>query len=131
MDNTDSSNIKQRRSKLRRRRFLIFLIAIASVALGFFATKLFFSTNFANHPIVGQWISVEDEVWTYQFNNDGTGSFGLVIGTPSEFQYSIINKGTLRIEFKNSAKYDYPFTLSGNQLTITELHGGKTVYRKN
>ena len=77
--------------------------------------------------IIGKWVSVENSIWSYQFNEDGTG---LDNGTrPITWQAYTTDDGAnaVRYSLLDSTYFDY--TVEGDSLVVF-LSDSSRVYTK-
>ena len=77
--------------------------------------------------LVGSWSYEEDENFVYTFNADGTGAY-TVYGQATAFTYTD-NGSTVEIIF-DDAPGTFPYTVSGNTLTIKDSTGENVKYIK-
>lgn len=123
MENTDTRIAKRRAERLRRkkqkkrRNILIAsfaVIAIVIIAVSLFAWNL--SVGEKDNALIGTW--VYDEHTNYEFNSDNTGCMSI---ENNKFDYTyVIDKNTLKIDFKSESIHDaaYTFEIKDEQLTL-------------
>ncbi|MCL2842882.1 MAG: DUF5640 domain-containing protein [Oscillospiraceae bacterium] len=85
----------------------------------------------SDHPLVGTWSWVEDGLWQWQFQADGTGTRG-VTGEETRFVWSIEDGGHLRLNVQGGSRESWSYLISGYSLTLDnrQLAGETYTYRR-
>lgn len=106
---TDKKSKKKADKKPRRHAPLGIIIPVAAiigVIVGVVYAIMFFSMT--KSRLVGTWVK-ENDIWTYIFKDDGSGTYGIGFGTPISFHY--VDKGdSVEITYDkkgNQKTYEY------------------------
>ena len=95
------------------------------VALGVLFVALFlivFMGEDISDELIGSWMWLDEPVFVYTFNADGTGSRGTVDVLYEEFEWHI-RRGTLHLQFQEIAMFGYDSeswnaTINNNRLRL-------------
>ena len=122
---------KEEPVKRRRRKAPLGIIlpvaAIAGIIIGVaFAIVAFYSKS----ELIGTWVR-ENDVWTYEFKEDGTGTYGLGFGTPQSFHYK--DEGdSIEITYdkRKVSTVNFEYHFEDGKLIIKDQLGQDQVYER-
>lgn len=85
----------------------------------------------SDHPLVGTWNWVEDTLWQWRFQADGTGFRGGA-GEETRFSWHIEDGGHLRLNIQGGRRESWSYLISGYTLTLDnrQLAGETYTYRR-
>ena len=112
------------------------------IAIGAVLTVLVFAVSCAKNgnggnnggdtksdSIVGTW-EYESGGYTYNFKEDGTGTYDLGNGTVMEFTYTA-EAGKLSITYTgNTSPMELDYVLDGDTLNVKDSFGSDTIYKR-
>lgn len=122
-----TSNEAKPKSDFRRRvKIFVPIAAIVGIVIGVTVAILIFAKK--SSRLVGTWVR-KDDVWTYEFKEDGSGSYGLGFGTPISFSYED-QQDSIVITYKEDNKVTYKYHFEGDNLVIQDQLDQTEVYER-
>ncbi len=126
---TDKKSDKKSAGRRRRKTpvgFIITIAAIVGVIAGVVSAILIFTKK---SPLVGTWVR-QNDIWTYEFKEDGTGSYGLGFGTPMAFHYKDEGDHVEITYDKNGNVSNFDYHFEDESLIIKDQFGKNVTYQK-
>ncbi len=131
-EKSEAKEIPEQKTTTRRRRrktpigFILTVAAIVGIIGGLIFAIIVFTKK---SDLIGTWVR-ENDVWTYEFKEDGSGSYGLGFGTPMAFHYK--DKGDhIEVTYdKKGNQVNFEYHFEEDKLIIKDQLGNNQTYKR-
>ena len=129
----DKASDKKSNKKVTKRRrkaplkIIIPIAAIVGIVAGLSIAVLIFSFR---SKLIGTWTQ-ENDIWVYEFKEDGTGTYGIGIGTPISFHYKDNGSSVAITRDKSGTITELEYRIEDNKLIVkTQFNTEKTYIKE-
>ncbi len=131
-EKSEAKEIPEQKTTTRRRRrkspigFILTVAAIVGIIGGLIFAIIVFTKK---SDLIGTWVR-ENDVWTYEFKEHGSGSYGLGFGTPRAFPYK--DKGDhIEVTYdKKGNQVNFEYHFEEDKLIIKDQLGNNQTYKR-